>query len=535
MLTHIRNAALGALAVLALAAPASAQTCQGDIAQDGRVDGGDLGLVLSNWGPVVPTSPISVRCDIDGDGAVTGGDLGVLLADWGFCPASIVSVNPAQGCLLGGTEITVTGTWLGQASTVTVGGIPCTGLTLISATELRATVPAGVAGPAAVEVATPAGTFAAATDFTYLAPLVTGITPSSGLLPGGALVTITGQCLAGTTSVSFGGVLGTGLSIPSASQVQVTSPPGSPGAVDVTVTGPKGAITVPGGFTYQLAAVPSWATLVEAQPDPAVVPDASLRAAIEATGLAWRVRDTATQIELLLIPPGTFRMGCSTSSQWWCGGSESPVHTVILTSAFYLGRYEVTQAQWQSRMGSNPSYHRDASAEVPASQVPSRPVERVSWNMIAGVGGFMAQTGMRLPTEAEWEYAYRAGTTTAFHGFTGYPNGTNDDTLAGSIAWNTHNSNGQTRPVGGKAGNGFGLHDMSGNVREWVNDWYSGSYYSTSPVQDPPGPAGGSSRVSRGGMWESNTGDLRASSKYDFGPDNASGNLGLGFRVARNP
>jgi formylglycine-generating enzyme required for sulfatase activity len=76
---------------------------------------------------------------------------------------------------------------------------------------------------------------------------------------------------------------------------------------------------------------------------------------------------------------------------------------------------------------------------------------------------------------------------------------------------------------------------MSGNVREWVNDWYSGSYYSTSPVQDPPGPAGGSSRVSRGGMWESNTGDLRASSKYDFGPDNASGNLGLGFRVARNP
>jgi hypothetical protein len=144
--------------------------------------------------------------------------------------------------------------------------------------------------------------------------------------------------------------------------------------------------------------VPAWATLVEAQPDPAVVTDASLRAAIAATGYAWRVRDTATQVELLLVPPGTFQMGCSASTEWWCLSAEDPVHTVTLTNAFYMGRYEVTQAQWTASMGSNPSFFRTASAQVPEEQVPSRPVERVSWDTIQG---FLSATGMRLPTEAE--------------------------------------------------------------------------------------------------------------------------------------
>jgi formylglycine-generating enzyme required for sulfatase activity len=280
--------------------------------------------------------------------------------------------------------------------------------------------------------------------------------------------------------------------------------------------------------------VPSWATLIEAQPDPAVVWDADLRAAITATGLAWRVKDTATQMEMLLIPPGSFDMGCVTASvQYLCASSQLPVHTVTLTNAFYLGRYEVTQAQWQARMGSNPSYWQSPSSDVPVDQIPNRPVEQVSWNMIAGAGGFMAQTGMRLPTEAEWEYAYRAGTTTAFHGFTGYLNGTNDDTLVGSIAWYTSNSNGQTRPVGGKAANGFGLHDMAGNVFEWVSDWYSGSYYESSPSQNPPGPASGMSRVLRGGSWPYLTNYLRSSYRF-------SGTPGLTFnvfgcRAARNP
>jgi formylglycine-generating enzyme required for sulfatase activity len=186
-------------------------------------------------------------------------------------------------------------------------------------------------------------------------------------------------------------------------------------------------------------------------------------------------------------------------------------------------------------MGSNPSYFQSASTQVPAAQVPNRPVEQVSWNMIAGAGGFMAQTGMRLPTEAEWEYAYRAGTTTAFHGFTGYPNGTNDDTLVGNIAWwgicCGGNSGGYTHPVGQKLGNGFGLHDMAGNVWEWVNDWYGA--YSSGAQTNPTGPATGDYRRVRGGSWDGNSTNLRASFRSFFTPDGTS--YYGGCRAARSP
>jgi len=278
--------------------------------------------------------------------------------------------------------------------------------------------------------------------------------------------------------------------------------------------------------------VPPWATLVEAYPDSLVVTDANLRAAITATGFAWRVQDTATQIEMVLIPPGTFNMGCSASQQFGCWPSENPVHQVNLTNAFYLGRYEVTQAQWQARMGSNPSFYQSASTQVPLAQVPQRPVETVSWNTVQS---FLSQTGMRLPTEAEWEYAYRAGTTTAFHGYTGQLSGTNDDNLLGNIAWFQSNSDFQTWPVGGKLGNGFGLHDMSGNVWEWVNDWWSDNYYSTSPSVNPPGPSSSFSRVVRGGSRVSSSFYCRASSRMNtgFNPDISGSDLG--FRVARTP
>jgi len=276
--------------------------------------------------------------------------------------------------------------------------------------------------------------------------------------------------------------------------------------------------------------VPSWATLVEAYPDSLVVTDANLRAAITATGLPWRVKDTATQIEMVLIPPGTFNMGCSASQSYGCFGNENPVHQVTLTNAFYLGRYEVTQAQWQASMGNNPSYFQSASPEVPLEQVPQRPVEQVSWNTIQG---FLSQTGMRLPTEAEWEYAYRAGTTTAFHGYTGQLSGTNNDSLLGNIAWFSSNSNSQTRPVGGKLSNGFGLHDMSGNVGEWVNDWYGDNYYSTPNQDNPLGPLSGSDRVFRGGYRGFDSGSCRASFR-DVGDPGLS-DSSVGFRVARTP
>jgi formylglycine-generating enzyme required for sulfatase activity len=361
-------------------------------------------------------------------------------------------------------------------------------------------------------------------------PVVGGVSPASGLPSGGVLVTITGNFLSGTTAVTVDGVPATNVQAVSATKVTAVIPAGSLGAKAVAVTTPVGTGSLAGAFTYTLPpAIPSWATMLEPLPDPAAVWDADLRAAITATGLAWRVKDTATQMEMVLIPPGSFQMG----EEGWA----TPVHQVTLTNAFYLGRYEVTQAQWQARMGSNPSSFQSASAQVPAAQVPNRPVEQVSWNMVAGAGGFMAQTGMRLPTEAEWEYAYRAGTTTAYHGFTGYVNGTNDDSLVEHIGWYYQGSCSlgaacQTRPVGGKAGNGFGLHDMSGNVQEWVNDWFGS--YSAGAQTNPTGPTTGEYRVWRGGSSSSyGPTNLRASNRNYYTPDPT--NFNIGCRAARSP
>ena len=197
---------------------------------------------------------------------------------------------------------------------------------------------------------------------------------------------------------------------------------------------------------------------------------------------------------------------------------ENPTHPVTLTQAIYLGRYEVTQSQWVATMGSNPSNFQGQSDSA------SRPVERVSWN---NVQGYLSGTGMRLPSEAEWEYACRAGTTTAFN------NGSNDDATVGTIAWYNVNSDSRTHAVGGKAANALGLHDMSGNVWEWVNDGYDGTYYSASPSTNPLGPVSSSYRVFRGGSCGFPTFNVRSSAR-DYGVPAAIDNL-IGFRVARNP
>jgi formylglycine-generating enzyme required for sulfatase activity len=240
------------------------------------------------------------------------------------------------------------------------------------------------------------------------------------------------------------------------------------------------------------------------------------------------VRDNGTGIEMLLVPPGTFDMGCSVSSDsYGCYGEELPVHTVTLTNAYYLGRYEVTQAQWTAKMGSNPSYFTGQADS------PSRPVEQVSWNTIQG---FLTATGMQLPTEAQWEYACRAGTTTPFHSGPGFPNGTTDDNLVSQIAWYYYNtcSGGdgcRTHAVGTKAANALGLHDMLGNVWEWQSDWYGN--YTSSAQTNPTGPATGTNRVLRGGSWSSNTGNVRSSLRTNNTPDLT--NNYIGFRVARAP
>ena len=278
-----------------------------------------------------------------------------------------------------------------------------------------------------------------------------------------------------------------------------------------------------------------WATVLEVAPDPAVVTNAAFRNAIAATGLPGRVRDDGTGIEMLLVPPGSFTMGCSASAAFACDPDEVPVHQVTLTNAFYLGRTEVTQAAWTARMGSNPSLFQGAAYPAAAN----RPVEQVSWEMIAGSGGFLTGTGLRFPTEAEWEYAYRAGTTTAYHGFAGAPDGTNADALVGSIARFGGNNGASgtptygTKAVGQKAANALGFHDMSGNVFEWVADWYAANYCASSPAANPTGPGSGNSRVLRGGAWFFNASGVRASNRNAVPP--AFVNSYNGFRVARDP
>jgi len=265
--------------------------------------------------------------------------------------------------------------------------------------------------------------------------------------------------------------------------------------------------------------------VLEFAPDPVVITDPEWRSRITATGLPWRIRDNASQIEMLLVPPGTFMMGCSPSDQSGCYSDENPIHEVTLTQSFYLGRYEVTQAQWTAVMGSNPSYHQGAF--YPNSE--TRPVERVSWNMIQG---FETATGLRLPTEAEWEYACRAGTTTAFNL---PPNGTDDENQLDLVAWYFSNSGFETHGVGGKIANNLGLHDMHGNVYEWCEDWYGDSYYAVSPSVDPPGPSGGNYRVLRGYSWISWSDQCRASQREGVFPPNDTAAGYLGFRAARSP
>jgi formylglycine-generating enzyme required for sulfatase activity len=414
---------------------------------------------------------------------------------------------------------------------VQVGGVAATGLTVVSGTTVTAVTPAGTAGARNVTVTTAGGTSNLTNAFTYVvpAPTLASVSPTSGPTTGGTTITLTGTNLTGATGVTVGGVAATSVTVVNDTTVTAVTPAGTAGAKTVAVTTPGGTAPAAGAFSY--VTVPSWATLLEAQPDPAIVTSASLRAAIVATGRPWRVRDNLTQIEMVLIPPGTFNMGCSPAAAGGgCNSDENPVHAVTLTNAFYMGRYEVTQAQWTARMGSNPSSFQSASAQVPAAQVPNRPVERVSWDTSQG---FLSATGMRLPTEAEWEYACRAGTTTAFHGWPAQTAGTNDDTLVGDIAWFDSNSNSQTRPVGGKTPNGFGLHDMAGNVYEWVNDRHSATYYASSPSTNPPGPASGANRVLRGGSWGNLTIFLRSSFRDNATPGFTSSLVG--FRVARDP
>jgi formylglycine-generating enzyme required for sulfatase activity len=220
-------------------------------------------------------------------------------------------------------------------------------------------------------------------------------------------------------------------------------------------------------------------------------------------------------MELKLLPAGTFTMGQAG------GVSDETPHQVTLTKPFYLGVTEVTNAQWQAVMGSVPSTWKEAD----------RPVEKVSWadamefcrKLSALAEERQAGREYRLPTEAEWEYACRAGTKTR------YCFG-DDEVGLGDFGWFNGNAGGETHPVGGKKPNAWGLFDMHGNVFEWCSDWYG--EYPKGVASDPQGPSGGSGRVSRGGCWVSTARSCR--SAFRLRVDAAFRDDTLGFRLALN-
>ena len=226
-------------------------------------------------------------------------------------------------------------------------------------------------------------------------------------------------------------------------------------------------------------------------------------------------------MEFVGIPPGEFLMG-STSRHAYDG--EQPVTRVRITKAFYLGKYEVTQDQWQAVMGNNLSSFKDCGGNCP--------VENVSWEEVqVFIGRLNARSGggkYRLPTEAEWEYAARAGTTTDTYAGNITQTYGNAPVLNG-IAWYDENSGLRTHPVGQKAPNGWGLHDMLGNVWEWVGDWYGD--YPGGAVTDPAGPGSGSLRVLRGGSWSYIARYCRSANRTGDPP--GSRNINRGFRLLR--
>ncbi len=214
-------------------------------------------------------------------------------------------------------------------------------------------------------------------------------------------------------------------------------------------------------------------------------------------------------IEFVWVPAGEFLMG-STSSE--ADDTERPLTKVRISRGYWLGKYEVTQAEWQAVMGSNPSEF---------SGCLNCPVETVSWNDAQGfirrLNSRSGGTQYRLPTEAEWEYAARAGTSEDRYG--------NLD----EIAWYDENSGNRTHPVGRKASNAWGLYDMLGNVWEWVEDWYGG--YPGGSVTDLRGPGSGSYRVYRGGSWYGGARICRAPRRFGNSPGLRGDSLG--FRLLR--
>lgn len=218
-------------------------------------------------------------------------------------------------------------------------------------------------------------------------------------------------------------------------------------------------------------------------------------------------------IEMVYVQGGTFQMGSNYGES-----DEKPVHSVTLDD-FYIGKYEVTQAQWRAVMGSNPSRFKGDSL----------PVEMVSWNEVQEfIKRLNAKTGKtyRLPTEAEWEYAARGGNRSKGYKYSG-------SNKIKDVAWYIGNSGYKTHPVGTRKPNELGVYDMSGNVCEWCQDGYRYDTYSSSPQKNPQGPSSGPFWVLRGGSWYDYFFRCRSANRIYYGPDHRD--IYCGFRLVLCP
>ena len=242
-------------------------------------------------------------------------------------------------------------------------------------------------------------------------------------------------------------------------------------------------------------------------------------------GFDWTVSLSAgICLEMIWCNPGTFTMGSPTSEAE--RNNNETQHQVTLTKGFWLGKYEVTQAQWYAVMGTDPSYFNGSQ----------RPVEQVNYNDALSFcrrltekerteGRLPEGYEYTLPTEAQWEYACRAGTTTALC------NGDATEVNMNEVGWYGSNAGGGTHIVGQKKPNDWGFYDMHGNVWEWCLDWYGEC--STMAVTDPTGGSTGSGPVHRGGSWGDRASLCRSATRDDYSPRDDSRNLG--FRVALSP
>ena len=274
-------------------------------------------------------------------------------------------------------------------------------------------------------------------------------------------------------------------------------------------------------------------------------------------------------MKLVLIPPGEFEMGSTPEEVTWALAegkqenptdkyyferlpTEAPRHRVKISKPFYLAMYQVIQAEYEKVMGANPSAFTETQVDVSTFQ-PSlsnseakarvsdvkkvlgkdtrrHPVETVNWDeamefcrkLSAMPAERAARRVYRLPTEAEFEYACRAGTTTRWYC------GDDEASLA-DVGWFNKNAGGMSHPVGEKKPNAWGLYGMHGNVYQWCSDWFSADYYKQSPPSDPTGPPAGSNRVVRGGNWFRDSSFCRSAYRNAHGP--ASRERHVGFRV----